>query len=150
MVQTNNATNDSNVIRENKKKIRDIICEDPNGEILVSFAEQYGKDLAQGEKKITRSQIRNIYSEARKIDLMQKNMQENASANRRLILLKPKLAYLVGKSSRNNKPGLTAIQEILSEAVDQVAASNYSEKAYKRFMDLFEAILAFHRAYGGE
>lgn len=128
---------------EEKTTIQAIFTADPNGEKLVRYAERVGKRLV--DDKLTRSQIRNIFSESRKIETSWESAGETASL-RRLTLLKPKLAY---QAAKENKPVLKYFGDVLSEAIDSVDKSADKTKSFNIFMELFEAILAYHRSYGG-
>ena len=57
-------------------------------------------------------------------------------------MLKPKLAYAAARN-RN----VEELKDALTQAINQV---DNHEKRFKNFVDFFEAILAYHRAYGGE
>jgi len=49
-------------------------------------------------------------------------------------------------------PQVRQLKDVLSEAIDYVANGKTPEEQterFKRFMNLFEAILAYHRAKGG-
>jgi CRISPR-associated protein Csm2 len=124
-------------------RIAQIITADASGDELVKFAEQTANTLVGNNLRNT--QIRNIFTEVRKIDALR--MQDPDAALRRLQMLKPKLAY----QAVRQKP-VKHLQDVLTEAVNQVAKvqdPGDREKAFDRFMDLFEAILAYHRANGG-
>jgi len=124
-------------------RIAQIITEEASGGELVKFAEQTAITLVKNN--LRNAQIRNIFTEVRKIDALR--MQDPDAALRRLQMLKPKLAYQAARQ----KP-VKHLQDVLTEAVNQVAKvqdPEDREKAFDRFMDLFEAILAYHRANGG-
>lgn len=129
---------------DKKDKIRQIINEDADGKILVEFADIVGDRLVHDG--MTRSQIRNIFSEARLIELEWKKNEIDA-AKRRLNLLKPKMEY---QKAREDK--ITYLVQVLNEAVDQTqkASGDTFNQAFKRFMEFFEAILAYQRKYGGK
>lgn len=59
-------------------------------------------------------------------------------------LLKPKLAYAFGRNSSNS--GLKLFKKIFDEASQYVI----DDRTYNNFCNLMEAILAYHRAYGGK
>lgn len=125
-------------------RIAQIITEDASGDELVKFAEQTAITLVGNNLRNT--QIRNIFTEVRKIDALR--MQDPDAALRRLQMLKPKLAYQAARQK-----AVKLLQNVLTEAVNQVAQiqdPEKREKAFDRFMDLFEAILAYHRANGGK
>ncbi|MDW8404971.1 type III-A CRISPR-associated protein Csm2, partial [Chloroflexus sp.] len=64
---------------------------------------------------------------------------------RRLLMLKPKLAYQVGRFSNNE--ALRAFADTLTAAIDLIEDD---ARRFHAFVDLFEAILAYHRRYGGK
>jgi len=121
-----------------------IMVNDASGEELVTFARQTAQTLVKNS--LTRSQIRGIFTEVRKIDAMWEGPR-NADALRRLNMLKPKLDYQTARSE-----SVKVLRDVLSAAIDEVnkAADEKDRSArFHRFMELFEAILAYHRAEGG-
>lgn len=124
-------------------KIIRIIQNDQNGSELVAFAEQTAKTLVGNN--LTRSQIRAIFTEVRKIEAAW--IAHPSGALRRLNMLKPKLDYQVARAK-----SVELLRDVLQAAIDQVNdAKDEKEKdrRFRVFMDLFEAILAYHRAKGG-
>ena len=131
-----------------KNDIRTIIT-DPNGaEVLVSSANQIGQDLKS--LNMTTSQIRALFGEVRLIQSMWKMGGERRQrALRRLILLRPKMAY---RAKKERGKGVQELASILEKAIDEVVKERQADKQngnFERFMDYFEAILAYHKAYGG-
>ena len=106
------------------------------GKILVKTAEELGRQLAWN---LTTSQIRNIYSAVKKMQM------KGELDTHKLLMLKPKLAYAAKRHERQSK-GINALRDVLTQAIDLVG--NDSER-FNRFVDFFEAILAYHKAYGG-
>ena len=104
------------------------------GEILVKEAEQQGQQLA---RNLTTSQIRNIYGAVKKMQ-----MKGGELDTHKLLMLKPKLAY----AAKRHGGGVDTLKEVLTQAIDLVGNDS---KKFNRFVDFFEAILAYHRAYGG-
>lgn len=128
---------------DEKSKINQIITGDADGKVLVDFAEYVGKKLVHDG--MTTSQIRNIFSEARQIE---SNWTKNPKkAKLRLNLLKPKMAY---QKAREEKTKYLAL--VLTEAIDRTLAVPESEadQAFQKFMNFFEAILAYHQSNGGK
>jgi len=111
---------------------------------LIKEADRLGKALK--EKNLTTSQIRNIFGEVRSIEQEVRVGTEKLplSVQRRLLMLKPKMAYQVGRFGNNQ--ALRALVETLSEAIDLIGDD---VERFHTFIDLFEAILAYHRFYGG-
>ncbi len=125
--------------------IHTMMTADESGKELVELAQQLAQTLV--DKKLSRSQIRNIFTEARQIEaLWEKEGEHEKEALRRLILLKPKLAYQAGRDK-----SVKLLQEKLNEAIDVVsnAPAGKQKEYFMRFMDFFEAVLAYHKAYGG-
>lgn len=104
------------------------------GEILVKEAEQLGERLA---RNLTTSQIRNIYGAVKKMQ-----MKGGKLDTHKLLMLKPKLAY----AAKRHGGGVDTLKEVLTQAIDRVGND---QKKFNRFVDFFEAILAYHKAYGG-
>lgn len=115
-----------------------IITQEDGTEILVREAEKMGKLLVA--KRLKTNQIRAIFEEVRRIEGEWKT--NPGRANRSLILLKPKMAYRAKKEGDSVKN----LTDILQPAIDYVDGK---KENFERFVDFFEAILAYHRAKGG-
>jgi len=65
-------------------------------------------------------------------------------------MLRPKLAYqygrVQGRDDDRKKAAMGALTSILSQAIALVGSD---VRRFRNFMDFFEAILAYHRRYGG-
>jgi len=123
--------------------IETIMVRDQSGSELVTFAEQTAKTLVRNN--LTRAQIRNIFTEVRKIEASWS--AHPVEALRRLNMLKPKLDYQAARA----KP-VELLRDVLTQAIDQVNNARETterDRRFRIFMDLFEAILAYHRAEGG-
>lgn len=141
-----------------KKDIQDAINE--GGERIVTVADHIGKylgkDIAgspptkEGEKKkLTRTQIRNVFSAAKRAEMEKIDWDKKEEKTKfwgKFILFKPKIAYMTQKTGSNE--GSRILGEILIHAVDKAHKGN-NEKHFRNFMDLFEAILAYHVYHGG-
>ncbi len=121
--------------------VQSIMIADESGAELVTFAQQTADILVKNN--LTRSQIRTIFTEVRQIEALWPGQE----AVRRLTMLKPKLAYQAARSNT-----VSHLRDVLSEAIDQVvrAPTEKQSERFERFVDLFEAILAYHRAQGGK
>jgi len=108
--------------------------------LLVGQAEKLGRELAN--EGLTTSQIRVFFSQVKQIDITANKDELEEKDQRKLILLKPKLAYQAKRHGR----GVAKLEKILSQAIDLIG----NNKGYFRnFVDFFEAILAYHKAQGG-
>jgi CRISPR-associated protein Csm2 len=110
---------------------------DKADKLLVSFAEDAGGYMARNG--LTKSKIRSIYGEIKRIQ-MGTFEQEKSS----FYLLKPKVAYALGRDSKNE--GLKLFKKIFDLCYDSVE----NEKTYKNFCNVIEAILAYHKANDGK
>ncbi|GAB4434032.1 MAG: type III-A CRISPR-associated protein Csm2 [Anaerolineae bacterium] len=118
--------------------LQKIIQTDEGTELLVREADKLGSDLA---RQLTTNQIRAIFGEVRRIEGDWKI--DPKRANKNLILLKPKMAY---RAKRERGRGVQDLVAVLDPAIDLVQGK---EENFTRFVEFFEAILAYHKAYGG-
>ena len=109
------------------------------GKILVETADTLGRRLNEiqpDREKLSTSQIRNIYGAVKKMQM------KGGLDPHKLLMLKPKLAY----AAKRHGKGVNMLKEILTRAIDLVGDDPAN---FNRFVDFFEAILAYHKAYGG-
>ncbi len=105
---------------------------------FITYAEKAGKELK--ELKLSSSQIRNIYGEMKRIQL-----GDFGKLKTSFLLLKPKLAYNVGRISDN--AGLKVFQKIFDMCYQHVGDDS---KKFGNFCSVIEAIIAYHRSFGGK
>jgi CRISPR-associated protein Csm2 len=109
----------------------------------ISFSEEFGKELTQG---FTTNQIRNFFGEVKRIQLKGVLAEKTA-----FLLLRPKLAYA---AKRADNPSAEDFKQVMEQAhiVVMQAENNDAEfeKRFKNYIDFLEAILAYHKAYGGK
>jgi CRISPR type III-A-associated protein Csm2 len=128
-------------------------------EETIDFAERFGKHLARkgddsfvdnnltnkkpkfkGSKDtkkrpiLTTSQLRKFFGEVKR----QQSMGYNYSD---FILLKPKLAYAVGRA-KDEDSKIVDFYDVISDGIMKVS----NEKEFLRFIKIFEAIVAYHKA----
>lgn len=126
---------------------------------IVKFGEDLGKYFSHRKYGITTSQLRNAYGAIGQIKLKweqekmkKKEEQDYSKLESELVLLKPKIAYDVGRVIRDEKDREEAyryFKEILDKSIDGVKASSQKDIAFKNFFELTEAIVAYHKYYGG-
>ena len=104
---------------------------------LVEYAEEAGKFMAKNG--LTNSKIRSIYGEIKRIQMGEFEKEKSS-----FFLLKPKVAYALGRDEKNE--GLKLFKLIFDKASENVD----SQKSYQNFSNFIEAILAYHKAYGGK
>jgi len=122
-------------------------------EQAITYAESFGIELVHPTvlKKdgstyidknggLTTTQIRNFFGEVQRIKM--KGYEES-----QFVLLKPKLAYAV---KRNETAGAKDFKLVFEAAINAVIHSENKNKSFNNFADFFEAVLAYHKAYGGK
>ena len=104
---------------------------------LVRVAKGLGETL--GEQELGRTQIRSIYGTVREIKAA-KTFGTAEQYQFRLLL--PKLEYAVAR-----EPKLGPLRDALAGAIERVLQDEpQSAERFDRFMDFFEAIVAYHYA----
>jgi CRISPR-associated protein Csm2 len=114
---------------------------------MVGWANSLGQTLKNSG--LATSQIRALFGEVRRIEGEWQIEGHRERARRRLILLKPKMAYRARKE-RGRAVGM--LVDVLDPAVDLVVEAKTDEDLdgnFTRFVEFFEAILAYHKAHGG-
>jgi CRISPR-associated protein Csm2 len=112
---------------------------------------------------LTTTQMRGFFGEVRQLQSLVESQeapadaagsapsdpaQLNDSIHRKLILLKPKLAYQAQRDKENRKgEGVLRLSEVLTPAIDLIERD---PQRFRRFVEFFEAILAYHKAAGGK
>ena len=129
----------NNIVEKIIKDVPDILA--GNKEKLIKSAEEFGKYLAK--QQLSTSQIRNIFSEM-------KRMRKYEESKNELLLLKPKLAYIAGRHGKWKQGKLIGPVPDLSRVLNECIKNIKDEKTFQNFKDFFEAILAYHRYYGGK
>ena len=103
-------------------------------EALPDYAEFIGKEMA--DNKLTSSKIRSVYGEIKRIQ-----MGEFAKEKASFYLLRPKVAYAVGRDKENI--GL----QLFKLVFDKSAKCVKDKDTFLHFANFMEAVLAYHRAY---
>ncbi|AFH48905.1 Csm2 family CRISPR-associated protein [Ignavibacterium album JCM 16511] len=114
---------------------------DEMNEQSILFSEFFGRYLVRLD--LSTSQIRNVYG-----DVMRLKMKGFSSNE--LMLLKPRLAYT---TERKGTDGSRKFREKIENALDKVIFiedKSKQETLFQNFANFFEAILAYHRSFGGK
>ena len=121
----------------------------------VRFAKKFGEKLAMRDNDtdpLTTSQLRKFFGEVKRQQMMTEFNETE------FIMLKPKLAYAVGRAKENGGKGkkknrgkniklkIEDFYWVMADAIDKVMDSADKEKAFKNFITIFEAIVAYHKA----
>lgn len=125
----------------------------------IEWAKNFGKFLAKkgnmhgnvklcdfdcNQGALTTSQLRRFFGQLKRIQV--EGFSKSAI---KLQMLVPQLAYAVGRdldSNKKNKTKINFFYEELSNAIKHVK----SESDFKNFVNLVEAIVAYHKVEGGE
>ena len=115
--------------------------------VTVQFAEKFGKYLAVDDfdsEPLTTSQLRKFFGEVKRQQML-KEFNETE-----FTMLKPKLAYAVGRVKQNGRKNkaqkIEDFFDVITDAIDKVLSSPDRVKAFKNFITAFEAIVAYHKA----
>ena len=134
--------------------------------VAVDFAKEFGEHLAANGKHqekrynpkkksdeyldvneypLTTSQLRRFFGEI-------KRQQMTGFVESSFVLLKPKLAYAVGRAKQNSGNNkyykIEDFYNVLSNAIDLVVdnTTKNKEQAFRNFIAMLEAIVAYHKA----
>jgi len=107
-------------------------------EDLIKYAEKAGEFMVKNG--LTNSKIRSIYGEIKRIQISTFEKEKSA-----FILLKPKVAYAFGREEKNKNGGLHLFKLIFDRSSQDVS----DQKSYLNFCNFMEAILAYHKSFGG-
>lgn len=110
----------------------------------VKFAQEFGSYLGTDDlntktgkpsgNKLTTNQLRKFFGEV-------KRQQMSGYDQTDFVLLKPKLAYAVGRAKQKDSK-IKDFYLVISDAIDKVK----NEQHFKNFIKIFEAIVAYHKA----
>lgn len=116
----------------------------------VDFAEDFGRFLAGVDNRregMTTTQIRNFFGEIRKIQ-----MKTVGKSGGDFAMLKPRLAIAKVRAMKDNSNNRIVYFEkaiiLLFDKIDR--KSEDVDKQFQNFADFIEAIVAYHKAYGGK
>lgn len=135
----------------NEATIKSII-QGNNIEALVEWAETVGRGLARNER-LKAAGVRNFFGMVRKMEATEASEETSEPGKlsdatyRELLLLKPKLEYQAQRDRETARSeAIATLARVLRPAIDAVGQD---AKAFRNFVDFFEAILAYHKAAGG-
>ncbi|MCB0522498.1 MAG: type III-A CRISPR-associated protein Csm2 [Lewinellaceae bacterium] len=125
----------------------------------IEWASEVGKFLAQYDKKdrvkeLSTSQLRRFFGQIKRLQAQGYKPEQRSE----LLMLGPQLAYAVGRDRKKTREGLkdgskiNYFYEEVNAAIKAVADGDPDkEKArFQNFVNLVEAIVAYHKYHGGE
>lgn len=111
----------------------------------VEWAKSFGEYLTKKDVKdvLSTSQLRKFFGELRRID------SDFSHKKNDIIMLKPMLAYAVGRDKKKTKT--KEFGEEMSKGIDAIRLEDevHAKNDFKNFLKIFEAIVAYHKFYGG-
>jgi len=130
---------------EEKNRVLRVFADDKE---LISLAQRLGQEAKEGGLKT--SQLRAVFGEVRRIEMMLVDESKQQQAWYRLRLLEPKMLYRAARKESSSE-GLRKLTAYLKEALRYVleASSQERTKRFQRFIDFMEAVVAYHKAAGG-
>jgi len=128
------------MVPQNPNWVKIMDLNDPVGSAqeIVRAGKEWGEHLAS--QKLKNTQIRGVFGQVRFLELSWPPGQENEVAKGKLVLLKPKLAYQAKRI-----PELEPLKQILDPGIERVK----DRATFQRFVEFFEAVVAYHRAAEG-
>ncbi|MDY5194556.1 MAG: type III-A CRISPR-associated protein Csm2 [Candidatus Aphodosoma sp.] len=108
---------------------------------MIDYADKVGKYTKNN--LLTTTKIRNLYGEIKRIQSKNNFKDEKSS----IYLLKARFAYAYGREKDVRIKN--ALEVLLNIFKDSVQCINDNE-TYNNYCNLMEAIIAFHRYYGGK
>ncbi|MCO5236632.1 MAG: type III-A CRISPR-associated protein Csm2 [Chitinophagaceae bacterium] len=109
----------------------------------VDWAQRFAKHLAPQQKldrdALTTSQLRKFFGQLRRIEADFDKLKVE------IPLLKPKLAYAVGRANKSNR-----IRDFYERMEDAFKSLDGEKDSFSQLINLTESIVAFHKYYGGE
>jgi len=118
-----------------------------NQKEMIESSKIFGERFYKGG--LSTSQIRNVFGEVKKNQMKTSMNQENFDFLQLRMLL-PKLAY---SAARAKKKGTDELRDVLSKGIETVLEKDIEKKIvfsrFENFANFFEAILAYHKAAGG-
>ena len=122
-------------IEEFINEIPEILAPKNEGEKLIKWASELGENLKN--RGMTTSQIRKIFSLLKDKDLQVYDLN----------MIRAKLAYVAGR----HRSQVGDLQKALDEMIKYIINSSFDfEHNVKVFRDFFEAVVAYHRKFGGK
>lgn len=101
-------------------------------DLKIKKRDKYGKQIERSI--LTTSQLRKFFGEV-------KRQQAQGFDKSEFVLLKPKLAYAVGRA-KDEDAKIHDFYHVLASVIDKIE----NKKEFKNFIKIFEAIVAYHKA----
>lgn len=117
-----------------------ILSEKSDANEYITKIKHYTETLL---KSVTTSQLRNIFSQVKRLD-----KSDKSEKFRELYFLRPKIAYTAGRVDGGKKEGEDHFSEF-AFLLDSTIQKIDTDAKLKEFISFFEAIIAYHKYFGG-
>jgi CRISPR-associated protein Csm2 len=132
------------------KKLKEGTIQALNGldDKAIEWAQLFGEYLATNDQKelkqLSTSQLRKFFGQLKRIQAEGYNEKKVSE----LLMLKPQLAYAVGRDIKNNRnqTKITDFEKHISPLIGEIKEKQH----FNNFVNLIEAIVAYHKAKGGQ
>ncbi len=117
---------------------------------VVEWTKSFAEFLTKKEYRkgaLSTTQLRRFFGEIKRISA------DFESNKKDLPMLKPLLAYAVGRDKDdkgNNKTKIKEFEEEITKALNAIRSEDNKVKDFKNFVKIFESIVAYHKFYGGK
>lgn len=103
------------------------------------------------KSKLTTTKLRNFFGEVKRIQIRLAFDGGFDSEKVNILMLKPKLAYHVGREDGQNRAKVKMFYQQLSIGLDAIDmnSSEKGKKHFENFVKLMEAVVAYHKAKEG-
>ncbi len=120
----------------------------------IDFAEKFGYCLSMfywdnpnKPKGLSTNQIRNVFGEVKRIEMALQKDEWDKEIETSFILLRPKMAYAAKRDKTVPAECLYKIVKASVESVSKQSTDADKKNQFVNFSKLFEAIVAYHRAF---
>lgn len=113
----------------------------------IDNLKKWGEYLAanNGGVKVTTSQLRRFFGEIKRIQADFDNCKTD------LILLDPKIAYAVGRAKKDARRNENIkIEDLYHQLAPLISEIREDQPRFRRFVQVCEAIVAYHKQFGGD
>ena len=113
---------------------------------MIAYTKAAGKIMKNGG--LSTSKIRGIFGEIKRIQV---GGYDDDKYKMSFFLLQPKVAYAVGREKKSaGRNGNTIGIQIFQDIFDKAARCVTDKNSYQNFCNLMEALVAYHKYFGGE
>ncbi len=130
-----------------KKEIDDKCIEYMEGLGLHLCDKKNKDDDRLGRNAVTTSQLRNIFSEIKRLDVKINSDAQYEKEKTDILLLRPKIAYSTARvKSSKRETKMVDLRKVFEKAIIVID----DMQSFKRFAKFSQGIIAYHKVYGAK